>query len=386
MLKVHRWFILLGLLFIVFITLSLDFANKKEDSDFIRWKDSFAKELEAMGISTLTIQLFKDNAVFIKPVVDNYNDRESNSAYRIFINEEALIKAQVFYKENKEWLEEQKKVTKIPSEVVVAMYAINSSFGEKMGDYPALDVFSSLAYNPSSSEEYRVELITFLELVDRGWVNSSVMANMDGTFTYIGIKPTSYVLYGVDGNNDGIVDLFTTREDIIATAFAMLKELGLETKTWGNEVALPNTMDFQSKQGVRFLTTVDKWLDLGLSSYNEVPLPKDNRSAFLIVLEGYSHGVLLYNNFSYTYKTNNNIQRTLDILALSDKINEYKQALNYSERNVKPVAKTKNRAPDEVYDPDCECMIVIENKQGKKALKKDDLPPPAKYKELSMVK
>ncbi len=223
------------------------------------------------------------------------------------------------------------------------MYAINSGFGEKMGENSALNVFSTLAYNAASSEEYKVELISFLELIDRGYFDVNVMANNDGTFTYIGIKPTVYVLYGIDGNEDGVIDLFSTREDIVATSFDLLKTLGLDTNSWGNEVALPNTMDFQSKQGMKYLTTVDKWTDMGITSYNDSPLPKDKRSSFLLLLEGYSHGVLLYNNFNVMYKTNSNIQKSLDILALSDKISEYKKVLSYSEQNVKLLLKRSSQ-------------------------------------------
>lgn len=386
MLKIHRWFILLGLLFIVFIALSMDFSAKKEDSDFKKWKDSFVAELEQSGISERTIQKFQEQASMVQSVADLYNVKVNTTTYRISINEETLLKAQVFYKENKSWLEEKKKEFNVSPEIVVAMYAINSSFGEQMGDNSALNVFSTLAYNAASAEEYKVELISFLELVDRGYFDTNVMANNDGTFTYLGIKPTLYVLYGVDGNEDGVVDLFSTREDIMITSFDMLKTLGLDTNSWGNEVALPNTMDFQSKQGMKFLTTLDKWTDMGITSYNDSPLPKDKRSSFLILLEGYSHGVLLYNNFSVMYKTNSNIQKSLDILALSDKVSEYKKVLSYSEQNVKPVAK-KKQIVEEVYDAECDCYIIIEDPvNGKKKPKKDDLPVSSKYKELSEVK
>ena len=386
MLKIHRWFILLGLLFIVFIALSMDFSAKKEDSDFKKWKDSFVAELEQSGILERTIQKFQEQASMVQSVADLYNVKVNTTTYRISINEETLLKAQVFYKENKSWLEEKKKEFNVSPEIVVAMYAINSSFGEQMGDNSALNVFSTLAYNAASAEEYKVELISFLELVDRGYFDTNVMANNDGTFTYLGIKPTLYVLYGVDGNEDGVVDLFSTREDIMITSFDMLKTLGLDTNSWGNEVALPNTMDFQSKQGMKFLTTLDKWTDMGITSYNDSPLPKDKRSSFLILLEGYSHGVLLYNNFSVMYKTNSNIQKSLDILALSDKVSEYKKVLSYSEQNVKPVAK-KKQIVEEVYDAECDCYIIIEDPvNGKKKPKKDDLPVSSKYKELSEVK
>ncbi len=109
MLKIHRWFILLGLLFIVFIALSLDFSAKKEDSDFKKWKDSFVIELQQSGISERTIEKFQEQASMVQAVADLYNTKMNTSSYRIHVNEEALLKAQVFYKENKSWLEENKR-------------------------------------------------------------------------------------------------------------------------------------------------------------------------------------------------------------------------------------------------------------------------------------
>ncbi|MCL2567557.1 MAG: lytic murein transglycosylase [Alphaproteobacteria bacterium] len=371
MLKVHRWFILLGLLFIVFIALAVDFSEKREDSDFKKWKDSFVQELQQSGISDNTIKKFQDNAFFSQEVVDSYNARVNNSIYAVNVNEDMLLQAQVFYKDNKSWLEEEKQKNNVLPEVVVAMFAINSGFGEKMGDNSAINVLTSLSFNPKSADEFKPELLAFLTLIDRGYFDVNVMANNDGTLSYLGIRPTLYLLYGVDGNKDGIVDLFATREDIVATSFSMLKTLGLGMDSWGNEVALPNTMDFQSKQGVRNLMTLDKWKDMGLSSYNDITLPKDNRSSFLIILEGYAHGVLLYNNFNVIYKTNGNIQRSLDVLALSDKIAAYRGVLSYAEQNVKPAAKKPHSAAET---------------SKKKKPKKDDLPTPTKYKELAEVK
>ncbi|MDR0484770.1 MAG: lytic murein transglycosylase, partial [Alphaproteobacteria bacterium] len=287
MLKIHRWFILLGLLFIVFIALSIDFSEKKENSDFKRWKDSMVKELNQAGISENTIKKFQDNANFSQSVLDSYNARVNNSVYRISVSEDVLLQAQVFYKDNKSWLEEGKEKHKVLPEVVVAMFGINSSFGEKMGETSAINVLATLAFNPNSSDEFKAELLAFLSLIDRGYFDVNVLANNDGTFTYLGIKPTLYLLNGVDGNGDGIVDLFSTREDIVETSFGLLKTLGLDMYSWGNEVALPNTMDFQSKQGLRNLMTLDKWKDIGITSYNDIPLPKDSRSSFLVILEGY---------------------------------------------------------------------------------------------------
>ena len=117
MLKVHRWFILLGLLFIVFIALSIDFSVKKEDSDFKKWKDSFVADLQKSGISELTIQKFQEQASMVQAVADLYNLKVNTTSYNISVNEEALLKAQIFYKENKTWLEEKKQDLKISSEI-----------------------------------------------------------------------------------------------------------------------------------------------------------------------------------------------------------------------------------------------------------------------------
>jgi hypothetical protein len=73
------------------------------------------------------------------------------------------------------------------------------------------------------------------------------------------------------------------------------------------------------------------------------------------------------------YKTNGNLQRSLDILALSDRITEYKNVLAYSEQNVKPVANKKANAKE---------LAKAKNKKPKK----DDLPVPAKYRELAESK
>ncbi|MDR2007552.1 MAG: lytic murein transglycosylase [Alphaproteobacteria bacterium] len=372
MLKIHRWFILLGLLFIVFIALAVDFGEKRESDSFKRWKDSFVQELQQSGISDNTIKKFQDNAMFSQSVVDSYNTRVNNSTYTVSVDEDTLLTAQIFYRDNKPWLEEEKEKNNVLPEVVVAMFAINSAFGEKMGDNSAINVLASLSFNPKSTDEYKPELLAFLMLVDRGYFDVNVMANNDGTMSYIGIRPTLYMLYGVDGNKDGIVDLFATKEDIVATSFSLLKNLGLSMDSWGNEVSLPNTMDFQSRQGVRNLMTLDKWKDMGVASANDIPLPRDSRSSFLIILDGYARGVLLYNNFNVIFKTNGNVQRSLDILALSDKISEYRNVLTYSEQNVKPVAKKPANES--------------EASSKKKKPKKDDLPVPTKYKELEAIK
>ncbi len=369
MLKIHRWFILLGLLFIVFIALSFEPQKKAADADFQQWIDDFTADLNTYGISEATIQSFRINATLLQEVIDSYNYRKANTSYTMAVDENLLLKAQVFYKENMDWLESNRTQYLISPEIIVAMFAVNNHFGEKLGDYPLVSILASLSYNVESSEEFKSELIAFLELVDKAHVRIDAFGNNDATFSYAGIRPTLYLDYGKDADNNSVIDLFTSRDDIVHTSFSMLKSLGLEQSTWSSEVLLHSAIDFDAKQGVRNISTMGTWKSLGIKSYDEtIALPVDNRTGFLLVLEQAQRGLLLYNNFTVVLKTNNNLQKTIDILALSDKLVEYSKVLDYSRKNVQPNKK------------------AVKSSKDSKSTKKDDQEIEERYKELSLVK
>ena len=373
MLKVHRWFILLGVVFIVFIAFSIDFQGNKLQSDFKRWLKDFTVELENSGISEQTIESFNKQ---VKVVTDLDKTLENKMNFqeelRYTLTDSLILKAQLFYKDNVGVLSDKEKLTTIPATLVVATMGVGSDFGDKYGNNKLIDILSTYIVMDKSAENNSKELLYFLQLVDKGYVSIDSLGNNDGTFTYLGILPSSYLFYAVDGDKDGNIDLYNNIQDILDSAFAIYVKQGWSLGfSWGEKVDVPLGVDVSSNQGLENAKPISFFKNMGITKEFGEPLLDDGSISTLMLTDGKNKGVLLSNNFNVVFKSSMDISRAVSTVLLHDELQKYKSLMTYKEENVRSEPKKQPRK---------------NNYSNNKVKKIDDLPPPVEYRDLEMIK
>ncbi len=344
MLKLHRLFIAIGIIFIILIALAVSFSGNKIESDFKKWVSIFSKELEKEGISLSTIESFKKNIQLSQSIVQSFEQKNKPtvvSAYnQVFsiANDDGILSAQVYFKDNIDLLKAKQKEYQLSPSVAVAMLFVGSGFGKNFGTEKLINILATQYIIDQTKTQNLLELKSFLRLVDKNQVNINDFGNLDGTFTYLGITPTTHLYYAKDGNSNGSIDLFNSKEDIIETAFNLLAKNGYKS----NETALnriTTSTNLSNLQGLANAKNTEDWKALGVSRVNNLPLPS-NTMASIFMLNS-NTGALIYHNFNIILKSNNSIYKSLAIGLIAEELDTYYKLIDYKATKVKPTVKPK---------------------------------------------
>ena len=132
--------------------------------------------------------------------------------------------------------------------------------------------------------------------------------------------PSIFNQYGVDGDNDGRVDIWNSLPDIFHSAANFLSQSGWQgDERWGREVLLPRNFDF-SLTGTRTSKSLQEWQDLGVTRVDGSPIPIANMNASLILPAGaVGPAFLAYTNFRTTMTYNPSTFYALTVGHLADR-------------------------------------------------------------------
>lgn len=111
----------------------------------------------------------------------------------------------------------------VAREILVAIWGLETDFGENQGNTPALHALATLAYDCRRSERFRDELLSALRIVERGDLAPEEMRGAwAGELGQTQFLPSSYERFGIDFDGDGRVDLLGSVEDALGSTASYL--------------------------------------------------------------------------------------------------------------------------------------------------------------------
>jgi lytic murein transglycosylase len=113
----------------------------------------------------------------------------------------------------------------VPPGPLIAIWGMETAFGSFTGNQPTVSAVATLAYDCRRPEYFTDQLYAALQLVDRGVLLSATRGAMHGEVGQTQFLPKNVLLYGVDGNGDGVVNL-TNKADALASTANFLKGHG----------------------------------------------------------------------------------------------------------------------------------------------------------------
>lgn len=139
----------------------------------------------------------------------------------------------------------------VPSEILVSIWAQESSFGQVQGDNDVIRSLATLAYDGRRRDWAEGELRDALDIVIDGRRDrAGLKGSWAGAMGQTQFMPDSYLRLGVDQNGDGKVDIWGTDADALATAANLLATSGWKRgQGWGYEVTLPSGFDYAEADG-----------------------------------------------------------------------------------------------------------------------------------------
>ncbi|MBN2628985.1 MAG: lytic transglycosylase family protein [Rhodobacteraceae bacterium] len=106
----------------------------------------------------------------------------------------------------------------VPAGVLLAIHGMETGFGGFMGDTNIVSAIATLTYDCRRSSFFQPHLIGALKLVDRGSLTAQSVGAKHGEWGHTQFLPGNALLYGVDGNGDGKVDLNNVTDGLASTA------------------------------------------------------------------------------------------------------------------------------------------------------------------------
>jgi membrane-bound lytic murein transglycosylase B len=231
-------------------------------------------------------------------------------------------KGRELYARHREFLDQLTREYGVPGRYLVAFWGLETNFGSYMGSMPTLDSLATMACDERRSEFFSTELVSALRLMEKHDLRAeSMRGSWAGAVGHTQFMPSNYARYAVDGDGDGLINLWTSARDALASGANFLQDLGWEPELrWGREVRLPPDFAFEYA-GLDTEEPLTRWVELGVRQADGAPLPPLALKASLLVPAGHrGPAFLVYQNFDVIMRWNRSESYAIAVGHLADRI------------------------------------------------------------------
>lgn len=193
--------------------------------------------------------------------------------------------------------------------ILVAVWGLESNFGRFAGVRPTIPTLITLAYDQRRSTMFRSELLSALEILNRGDIElDRLKGSWAGALGQPQFMPSSYLEYAQDFDGDGRRDIWLSEADVFASVAYYLQRHGWTAGgTWGREVKIPAAARAKVAalphrdagcRAERIMTDpkpISAWRRTGLRTMSSAALPAGTTRASLVQVGRRSF--LLYPNY-----------------------------------------------------------------------------------------
>ncbi|AIL32699.1 hypothetical protein IX83_04695 [Basilea psittacipulmonis DSM 24701] len=247
--------------------------------------------------------------------------------YSVLVDQERVNDGLVMMNQYKTVLDRIHQQYKVPPQVIVAIWGIESNYGKNIGQTPILNSLATLSCYGRRQNYFRTELTAALKIIASGDVRAEdLKGSWAGAFGNTQFMPSTYRRLAVDFDKDGKKDLVNSVPDALAsTANFLIKSGWKPGLAWGLEVKLPQHFD-TSQTAWNKRKTAKQWQDLGLKPYASrqsiTQVFPEHTSLGLLLPDGPNGIALLVSqNFTAVYRYNASTNYALAILGLAQKLN-----------------------------------------------------------------
>ena len=205
---------------------------------------------------------------------------------------------------------------------VVAVWGVESNFGQTFGKYPLTQALGTLSCFGNRQNYFRGEFYATLRILQAGHIAPErLVGSWAGAFGHTQFMPTTFERLAQDFDGDGRRDLMDSVPDALASTAHFLSKAGWNpAQVWGFEVKLAAGTDVsgESRKNKR---PMSEWAAKGLTRVDGSALPANGGSAGLMTPAGAKGpAFLVFRNFDAIYSYNAAESYGLAIAHLSDRL------------------------------------------------------------------
>ena len=196
---------------------------------FESWKSVFASEAQARGVGPKAISALMDTSYSVGTIRADRGQHSFKLSLADFMAKRGAYaiaaKGRGLKAANAALFASIEKRFGVPPGPVITIWGMETGFGSFMGNQPTISAIATLAYDCRRPEYFTDQLYAALQLVDRGVLSSGTRGAMHGEVGQTQFLPKSILLYAVDGDGNGVINL-NTKADALASTANFLKAHG----------------------------------------------------------------------------------------------------------------------------------------------------------------
>jgi membrane-bound lytic murein transglycosylase B len=275
-----------------------------QEQGFAAWLAGLRREALGRGISARTLDRALAGVEVVPAVIEA--DRRQPEGRLTFaeyrrrvVNDRRIARGRELLDFHRDLLARIEARYHVPAEVIVALWGMESNFGERQGAYPVIGALATLAYEGRRASFFRKELFKALAIVEDGHIEPEIMlGSWAGAMGQNQFMPSTYVGYAVDFDGDGRRDIWRSVPDVFASTANYLARSGWDGRyIWGREVLVPFGLT-EARTGLGHRASLADWSRRGLRLPDGSHLPEAPIQASLLRMDdGAAGDFLAYGNF-----------------------------------------------------------------------------------------
>lgn len=141
----------------------------------------------------------------------------------------------------------------VPAEILVGIWAQESAFGQVQGDHDVIRSLATLAHDGRRRDWAEGQLKEALTIIVEGRApRERLKGSWAGAMGQSQFMPDNYRRLAVDGDGDGVVDIWNSPADALMSAAHLLENAGWKRgQRWHYEVTLPQGFDYALAESER---------------------------------------------------------------------------------------------------------------------------------------
>jgi len=290
---------------------------------FTRWVTDFSATARAAGITEATLKASFDTVRFLPRVIES--DRAQPEFTRNVwdyldsaVSVQRVARGQEKLQQLRAQIDPIAAQYGVPTEVLVAIWGMESSYGSFMGDIPTIDALATLGFEGRREPWARSQLLAALQILQSGDIDRTQMTgSWAGAMGQTQFLPSSFLAHAVDADGDGRRDIWGSLPDVMASTANFLTKSGWKTgQPWGTEVRLPPGFDYtRADADVRQPSSA--WSAERVKTLDGTPLPVLADGSVLLPAGARGPAFLVGANFRtiLRYNTSNSYALAVHLLA-----------------------------------------------------------------------
>ena len=237
------------------------------------------------------------------------------------VDEERVEQGRALLAQHRDTLDKVQARFGVDPATVVAVWGVESNFGQSFGSYPLTQALGTLSCFGRRQAYFRGEFYATLRILQAGDIAPErLVGSWAGAFGHTQFMPSTFERLAVDFDGDGKRDLMDSTADALASTAHFLQKAGWQSSLpWGYEVKLPAGFS-TAGEGRRSKRPMSEWTARGLRLVNGSPLPAQGSAGLMTLAGPTGPAFLVTRNFDALFSYNAAESYGLAIAHLSDRL------------------------------------------------------------------